>query len=55
MATKFTMKMYYYSIYPEPLWSIALVYLHFQGGNLSKSNPFAAVLLLVIAQITSDY
>ena len=32
-------EMYYYSIYPEPLSSITLVYLHFQGGNLSKSNP----------------
>ena len=27
------------SIYPKPLWSITLVYLHFQGGNLFKSNP----------------
>ena len=32
-------EMYYYSIYPEPLSSLRLVYLHFQGGNLSKSNP----------------
>ena len=39
MAAKFTMKMHYYSIYLEPLSSITLVYLHFQGGNLSKSNP----------------
>ena len=50
----------YYHIYPEPLSSITLVYLHFQGGNLSKSNPLcllkaiqscAAILLLVIAKI----
>ena len=32
-------EMYYYSIYPEPLSSITLVYLHFQGGKLSKGNP----------------
>ena len=32
-------KMYYHSIYPEPLSPITLVYLHFQGGNLSTSNP----------------
>ena len=31
-------EMYYYSIYPELLSSITLVYLHFQGGNLSKSH-----------------
>ena len=57
MAAKFTMKMYYYSIYPGPLSSITLVYLHFHGGNLSKSNPmclfkaiksFAAILLLLL-------
>ena len=56
-------EMYYYSIYPEPLSSMRLVYLHFQGGNLSKCNPlclfkaiksFAAILLLVNAKITSD-
>ena len=32
-------EMYYYSIYPETLSSITLVYLHFHGGNLSKGNP----------------
>ena len=56
--------MYYYSMYPESLSSITLVYLHFQGGNLSNSNPlclvkwiysFAAILLLAIAKITSDH
>ena len=64
MTAKFTMKMYYYSIYPEPLSSITLVYLHFHSGNLPKSHPlclfkaiqsFATILLLVIVKITSDY
>ena len=56
--------MYYHSIYPEPISSITRVYLHFQVGNLSKGillclfkaiYSFAAILLLVIAKITSDY
>ena len=32
-------EMYDNTIYPEPLSSITLVYLHFPDGNLSKSNP----------------
>ena len=32
-------EMYYYSIYPEPLSSITLVYLHYQGGNQFEGNP----------------
>ena len=49
----------YCEIYHKHLSSIKLVYLHIQGGNLSKSNPlclfkaiylFAAILLLVITK-----
>ena len=32
-------EMCYNSKYPKPLSSITLEYLHFQGGNLSESNP----------------
>ena len=36
-------EMYYNSIYTEPLSPITLVYLHFQGRNLSKSNPLCSL------------